>query len=88
MDNKNIFAWLTWIENLRSRDYWININNVPESCLPKWYCDSTITRNSISLAVDILKTMQEEVSVYIMLMRADMRNLLEIQNRAQNLIEY
>lgn len=86
--NEKLYAWITWTPTLKSRDYWRDVNFVPENHLPKWETDQTIKENSISIAGEIMKeVINKWLSVYIMLMRWKIEDLVKIQNKASNLTE-
>jgi 5,10-methylenetetrahydrofolate reductase len=81
----NIYAWITWITNIKTRDYWKNTNKVPIKYLPKGDTNTTIKRNSIAQTIDILKYIKTMwYSSYIMLMKSKVEDLIYIQNRAEN----
>jgi len=81
----NIYIWITWICNSKTRDYWKNTNKVPEKYLPKWDTNEKIKENSIAQTIDILKHIKKEkYSSYIMLMQSKVKDLLSIQNKVEN----
>jgi len=83
----DIFAWITWFSNLKQRDYWKNINKVPEDFLPKGYTDRIIKETSLARATEIYKELKNKwFSNYIMLMRENVDDLLKIQNKAENIL--
>lgn len=83
----NIFAWITWFSNTRQRDYWKNINNVPEEDLPKWYSDKIIKETSLARTTEIYKELKKRwFSNYLMLMKEGVDDILKIQNKAENIL--
>ncbi len=86
-DKKEIFWWITWFSNTRQKNYWENINNVPENDLPKWYSDRIIKETSIAWATEIYKELKKRwFSNYLMLMKEDVDDILKIQNKAENIL--
>jgi len=80
----NIYIWITWINNVKTRDYWKNTNKVPEKYLPKWDTNESIKKNSIAQTIDVLKHIKKEnYSSYIMLMQSKVKDLLLIQNKVE-----
>lgn len=83
----NIFWWVTWISNSRQRDYWKDINKVPEDYLPKWKSDESIKDASLSMAAEIYKQLKQKwLSQYIMLMGWKIEDLIKIQEKAENIL--
>jgi hypothetical protein len=86
-NKEEIFLWITWFSNLRQRDYWKNINKVPEKLLPKWHTDKIIKEASLARATEIYKELKNKwFSNYIMLMKGSVDDLLKIQNKAENIL--
>jgi hypothetical protein len=83
----NIFAWITWFSNLKQREYWSKINKVPEDFLPKGHTDKIIKETSLARATEIYKELKNRwFSNYLMLMRESVNDILEIQNKAENIL--
>ena len=86
-DKKDIFAWITWLSNNKQREYWKNINLVPEKDLPKAHSDKNIKDISLARATEIYKELKNRwFSNYIMLMRWSVNDILKIQNKAENIL--
>lgn len=86
-DKEKIFWWITWFSNVKQKDYWKNINKVPEDFLSKGNSDKMIKETSLARATEIYKELKNRwFSNYIMLMRESVDDLLKIQNRAENIL--
>ena len=79
IENERFYTGVTLIENSNSREYWKNINNIPESNLPKWETSGVIRRNSFAIASEILQeSRQKGYSDYIMVMRSEVSSILDL----------
>ena len=86
-NKEEIFWGITWFSNLKQRDYWKNVNKVPEDFLPRWYTNKIIKETSLARATEIYKQLKKKwFSNYIMLMKESVDDLIKIQNRAENIL--